>query len=307
MVHLPPLSALRCFEAAARCSSFALAADDLRLTPSAVSHQIKSLEAFLGTQLFSRAGRKMLLTGPGATYYARIRVALEEIVGATQELALPPREEALTVGAAPSFADAWLIRHLTEFLEGNRHLRIQVLTHVNAGGPTHGSLDCEIRYGHGRWPNLQCDLLLDEQLVPLCSPALLQRRPALSRVEDLAGLMLIYTGSRRTTWDTWAHRHRLPGLNAAQHLHVDRSPLALEAAVAGLGIALESAVLASREIERGELVSPIPSAAVGDEAYYLVYPKRNAELARVQLFRAWLLGALEGAPLGRRQQALSGG
>ncbi len=297
MVHLPPLSALRCFEAAARCNSFALAADDLHLTPSAVSHQIKSLEAFLGTQLFSRAGRKMLLTEPGATYYSRIRVALEEILGATRELSLPQREEVLTVGAAPSFADAWLMRHLTKFMHSNGHLRIQVLTHLHLGAPARGSLDCEIRYGHGRWANLQCDLLLDEYLVPLCSPALLQSHPAFSRVEDLASFMLIYTESRRTTWDTWTHRNRLLRLSPTQQLHVDRSPLALEAAVAGLGFALESTVLASREIERGELVSPLPGAAVSDEAYYLVYPTASAELCRVQLFRAWLLNAFELTPL----------
>lgn len=291
MVHLPPMSALRCFEAAARFNSFALAADDLHVTPSAVSHQIKSLELLLGTQLFLRTGRKMQLTGSGARYYSRIRAALDDILGATGELLVPKSEEVLIVCAAPSFADAWLIRNLTDFIRDNRHLRIQVLTTMDFGSPARGTVDCEIRYGHGRWPNLQCDLLSDEILVPLCSPALLQQGGSINDVDDLARFTLIYTESRRATWDTWFHHHGVRDFGPARPLRVDRSPLALEAAVAGLGLALESPVLARREIERGDLVAPLPRAVVSDEAYHLVVTKPNADLARVQAFRSWLLDA----------------
>jgi LysR family transcriptional regulator, glycine cleavage system transcriptional activator len=290
--QIPPLTALKCFEIAARRKSFTQAADELCLTPSAVSHQIKILETFVGIQLFIRSGRSMLLTDPGAAYFGRIHAAFEEIIGATRALSGARRAETLKISVAPSFADAWLMPRLAWFIRANRDLQIQVFTNLHPTNFGDTTIDCEIRYGHGKWLALTANLLLEEHVVPLCSPDLLGRQPSLEEPQDVIKHTLIYTDSRQVTWDTWARRFRLSGLDHASHFHVDRSSLALEAASAGLGIALESDVLANRELERGDLIAPLGLISGSEEAYYLVYPRCNEKLDRVQIFQSWLIEAL---------------
>lgn len=288
--QLPPLTALRCFEMAARRESFTLAADELLLTPSAVSHQIKSLEAFLGNQLFVRVGRKMVLTDAGASYYSHIRSAFNEILAATRALSEPREGATLRVNVAPHFASVWLMPRFAHFVRTNRNLEFQVFTHRNSPSFSETSIDCEIRYGHGRWLNLCSDLLLHDELTPLCSPALVNAG-SLSRPEDVARHTLIYS-NRHTSWDNWAAHCQVEGIERAMKIHVDRSTLALDAAVAGIGISLESKLLADHSIAAGELVAPLANYCVSEEAYYLVYPKSHAKIERVMLFRSWLIEML---------------
>lgn len=289
---IPPLTALRCFEAAARRQSFTLAADELCLTPSAISHRIKTLEEFLRAQLFVRSGRKMLLTDQGASYYKRIHFAFNEIIGATMSLSQPRAPETLRISVAPSFANVWLMPRLAGFIRANQSLPIQVFTNMHPVHFADTAVDCEIRYGHGKWPPLEADLLLRVRIAPLCSPVLLRGQPPPREPKDLLRHTLIYTDSRSITWETWARRFDVPGLEKSHALHVDRSPLALEAAALGLGIALENDVLARRQLEAGVLLAPLGLEGLDNEAYYLVYPKANAELERVRLFRSWIFATL---------------
>jgi LysR family glycine cleavage system transcriptional activator len=288
--QLPPLTALRCFEMAARRESFTLAADELFLTPSAVSHQIKSLEAFLGNQLFLRVGRKMVLTDAGASYYAHIRSAFNEILAATRALSEPREGATLRVNVAPHFASVWLMPRFAHFVRTHRNLELQVFTHRHSPSFSETSIDCEIRYGHGRWLNLCSDLLLYDELTPLCSPAL-ANAGSLSRPEDVPRHTLIYS-NRHTSWDNWAAHCQVEGIERAMKIHVDRSTLALDAAIAGIGISLESKLLADHAIAAGELVAPLANYCVSEEAYYLVYPKSHAKIERVMLFRSWLIEML---------------
>jgi LysR family transcriptional regulator, glycine cleavage system transcriptional activator len=288
--QLPPLAALRCFEMAARRESFTQAADELLLTPSAVSHQIKSLEAFLGNQLFVRVGRKMVLTDAGSSYYTHIRSAFNEILAATRALTGPGVGATLRVNVAPHFASAWLMPRFAHFVRAHRNLELQVFTHRHPPSFSEASIDCEIRYGHGKWLNLCSDLLLHDDLTPLCSPALANAGP-LSKPEDVNRHTLIYS-NRHTTWESWAAHYQVEGIERATKIHVDRSTLALDGSIAGIGIALESKLLAHDAIAAGDLVAPLADYCVSEEAYYLVYPKSHSKIERVMLFRTWLMEML---------------
>jgi LysR family glycine cleavage system transcriptional activator len=289
--QLPPLTALRCFETAARRQSFTLAAEELFLTPSAVSHQIKSLEAFLGNQLFLRVGRKMLLTDAGAAYYEHIRSAFNEILAATRALSEPKAGAILKVNVAPHFASVWLMPRFAHFVRAHRNLELQVFTHRDPVSFSESSIDCEIRYGHGKWLNLCSDLLLHDMLTPLCSPALAAGGD-LAKPADILEHTLIYS-NRRTSWENWAAHCHLSGIDRAAKIQVDRSTLALDAAIAGIGIALESILLANHMVKSGELVAPLKQYCISEEAYYLVYPKSHAKIERVSLFRSWLMDMLK--------------
>ena len=289
--QLPPLTALRCFETAARRESFTLAAEELFLTPSAVSHQIKSLEVFLGNELFARAGRKMLLTDAGAAYYEAIRGAFKEILGATRAISEPKAGATLKINVLPHFASVWLMPRLPHFLRSHPGLELQIFSDRRPVNFSESSIDIDIRYGPGRYPNLCSDLLMRDVLTPLCSPSM-------NGVEDIAvpddvlRHTLVY-GNKRTNWDSWAAQYDVVDIEAATKMLVDRSNLAIDAAVAGLGIALESLLLANHAVSAGALVAPLKQYCVSVEGYYLVYPKSHAKVERVRLFRSWLAEMLD--------------
>jgi LysR family glycine cleavage system transcriptional activator len=289
--QLPPLTALRCFETAARRESFTLAADELFLTPSAVSHQIKSLEAFLGKELFVRVGRKMLLTDVGATYYENIRIAFKEILAATRATSEPRTGATLKVNVLPHFASVWLMPRFRHFLRTHPNVELQIFSDRRPVNFSESSIDCDIRYGHGRWPNLCSDLLLRDVLTPLCSPSMAGRAD-LSVPADITRHTLIY-GNKRTNWDSWAAQYDVSGVEAAAKIQVDRSNLAIDAAVAGLGLALESLLLANHAVATGALMAPLKQYCISVEGYYLVYPKSHAKIERLSVFRSWLAEMLD--------------
>ena len=294
------MQALRAFEAAARTRSLTRAAESLHLTHGAISHQIKSLEAFLGNALFVRVGRKMLLTDAGAAYYENIRSAFKEILAATRAISEPKSGATLKVNVLPHFASVWLMPRFAHFTRTHPNIELQILSDRRPVNFSESAIDCDIRYGHGRYPNLCSDLLLRDTLAPLCSPRLVPRGRR-SKAADITKYTLIY-GNKRTNWDSWAAQYHVPEVERAMKLHVDRSTLALDAAVAGLGIALESLLLAKPAMASGELVAPLEQHCISVEGYYLVYPKSHARIGRVALFRAWLIEMLQ-----RDQPPPSGG
>jgi LysR family glycine cleavage system transcriptional activator len=288
--QLPPMTALRCYEAAARRESYTLAADELFLTPSAVSHQIRALEAFLGNRLFVRVGRKMLLTDAGAAYYEKIRGAFNDILTASQAVSKSKGDSILKLNVLPHFASVWLMPRFSNFLERHRNCGLQIFSDRRPVIFSESTIDCDIRYGHGRWPNLCSDLLLRDVVTPLCSPQF-AARATFQKPSDVTAHTLIY-GNKRTNWDSWAAQYQVADIARAKKLHVDRSNLAIDAAVAGLGIALESLFLAERSIAAGELVAPLEQHSISVEGYYLVYPKNHGEIERVKVFRTWLMDEL---------------
>jgi len=185
---LPPLSALRCFEVAAKTKNFSVAADILCITPSAVSHQIKTLEAFVGRQLFVRNNRRMQLTVEGEIYARKLSKAFSEIEESTNNLLSSSRVPRLVVQVAPSLAHSWLVPRLADFVQRNCQVQLQLVTDPNGD---QSRTDCEIRYGHGKWPNVESRMLWVDEIKPLVS----RQGPTLSSVDDLSSAPLIHTRS----------------------------------------------------------------------------------------------------------------
>lgn len=278
---LPPLSALRCFEVASQTKNFSVAADILCITPSAVSHQIKTLEAFLGRQLFVRNNRRMQLTSEGEIYARKLSKVFAEIEAATNSLLSSTQVPRLVVQAAPTLAHAWLVPKLADFVHRYSQVQIQLITDPNVD---QAIVDCEIRYGHGKWPNVESHMLWIDRIRPMVSP----NGPQISSLADLSTLPLIHTRSRQRGWKGLFDRYGLAHSPGQVTLSFDRTVLALEAAVAGLGIALESPLLAGRLIADGLLQMPLGSVGIDDEAYYFVHPQ-GGSTEEVELFKGWVM------------------
>lgn len=278
---LPPLSALRCFEVASQTKNFSAAADILCITPSAVSHQIKTLEVFVGRQLFVRNNRRMQLTNEGAIYARKLSQVFAEIEEATNSLLSSSQAPRLVVQVAPSLAHSWLVPKLADFIRRYSDVQIQLVT-----DPTveQSIVNCEIRYGHGKWPNVKAQMLWVDKLRPLVSRA----GPQVSALDDLLRAPLIHTGSRRRGWKALFDRYKLTQDAGQASLSFDRTVLALEAAVAGLGVALESPMLATKLIRDGLLSMPLGAIEIDDEAYYFLH-SQGEPLSEVKLFKKWIL------------------
>ena len=291
---LPPLNALRVFEAAARLGSFRAAAAELHVTPSAVSHQVSNLEAHLGLALFERRGRRLALTDTGDAYRRRIHDALTRLADATNDATRDRSASALTVMAAPSFAAKWLMPRLDEFLRLHPDLKVRV--EATAGRQHLGDADVGILYGPPTDTDLIARPLVRERMLVLCSPGLLRRGPPLTRPEDLAQHVLIHARNR-LPWRTWLTAHGLGGLPVRREMSVDRSTMAIEAAAEGVGVILESDFLAAQEIADGHLIEPFtdPLPAPPEDAYFLVWAKTAQPMEPLAQFIAWLEDLIPGA------------
>ncbi|MDE2253868.1 MAG: LysR family transcriptional regulator [Betaproteobacteria bacterium] len=288
MANIPPLTTLLAFEAVARRRSFALAAGELNLTASAISHQIARLEAYLGVKLFDRTGQRVMLSEAGTAYLRRVGGALGAIGAATDDVRQGVRNT-LYVHASPSFASLWLMPRLGAF--ANAHPQVSLFL---SASPTHsdfalGQADLDIRYGVPSWSDLVVRPLFDEQIMPLVSPTLLHQH----RIEapaDLLRVPLIQSTVSVVQWKDWLSAQGLR--NAPEHfpLRFDRAQLTLDAAVQGLGVALESSTIAAPHIREGRLLAPFgPERALTIQGHFLVYPARHAKRAEVEIFAQWLL------------------
>jgi len=285
-----PLRALVVFEAAARRGSFRAAADELGLTPSAVSHQVRSLEVGLGIALFERVGRGVELSDDGREFFAGIRDGFEQLRRTTERMARRGRgrrTEVVRVQTPPSFAGRWLLPRLPALLAANPGLDIR----VNAERDRHpgdAGFDLTIVYGDARSRARTAEPLLDESLQPLCAPALAAgiRTPA-----DLLERPLIGTRGNGLSWAEWFRRHGVEVLRTGPAMELDPSDVAIDAAVKGLGVVLESDVLTEEERADGRLVAPLPDHAVSTAAYWLLPAGDAGDRAAVALVRGWLLAA----------------
>jgi LysR family glycine cleavage system transcriptional activator len=287
MPHLPPVANLQAFEAVARRRSFALAAAELHLTPSAVSHQVSRLEAQLGVRLLERSAHGVRLSAAGEKYLARVGGALTAIATATDDLRQGVASS-LYVHCSPSFATLWLMPRLPSFAQANPDIALNL-----SAAPSHsdfalGQADLDIRYGVPRWPDLVVEPLFEERVLPLASPAFL-RGHRLRRVEQLLDVPLIQSNVNLVQWTDWfgAHSNLRPPERAA--LRFDRAQMALDAAILGLGVALESATLAARHLGEGRL-RPVfgLDRCVRVKGHFVVYPERHARRAPVEAFLAWV-------------------
>lgn len=295
MPSLPPLSNLLAFEAVARRRSFALAAGELNLTASAVSHQIARLESFLDVKLFERTPQGVRLSVAGENYLRRVGGALGAIGAATED-ARQGMRNSLYVHAAPSFAALWLMPRLADFARAQPEVSLFLsASHIHSNFAL-GQADLDIRYGVPQWPDLVVQPVFREPILPLASP-MFAARHALAAPADLLLAPLIQSTVGVVQWPDWlAARGVRPGPERFA-LRFDRSQLVLDAAVQGLGVALESAVIAAGHLAEGRLVPLFdPDWAISIEGHFLVYPPHHARRPEVERFVQWLRAQAESMP-----------
>lgn len=297
--RLPPLNALKAFEAAARHMSFTRAAEELFVTQAAISHQIKGLEEFLGLKLFRRKNRTLFLTEEGQAYFQDIRDVFTSLVEATDRLLARTAKGALTVSMMPSFAIQWLVPRLTEFSERNPEIDVRIKAVNSEEDSLTDDVDVAIYYGHGHWRGLRVDKLLTEYQLPLCSPARLKGPRPLNKPEDLKYHVLLHDATRQP-WKDWLNMVGVKDVNADQGPIFSHTTLVLQAAIHGQGVALGHSVLAQPEIAAGRLVCPFPERLISEDAYYLVSDEHQADLGKIAAFREWIL-----ARAAREQQEMN--
>jgi LysR family glycine cleavage system transcriptional activator len=290
--RLPPLNALRAFEAAARHLSFTRAADELHVTQTAISHQIKALEERLGVRLFRRLPRGLLLTEEAQRYLPPVRDAFDRIAAATEQLAAGGAGGRLTVSVLPSFAAKWLVPRLGRFRATQPDLDLRISASSQLVDFARDDVDVAIRMGRGHYPGLRVDRLFGESMVPVCAPELLTGAHPLRRPEDLRHHVLLHDDDH-TGWQLWLELAGVAGVDPRRGPIFTDSAMVVQAAAEGQGVALARRVLAAGDLAAGRLVQPFEVSLPHDLAYYLVSPEATAEQPRIRAFRAWLLAEAE--------------
>lgn len=283
---LPSLSGLRAFEAAARHLSVKLAAGELNVTPGAVSLKIRDLEQSLGVRLFERKPRRLALTEEGESYFKAMRAAFRLMREATEELLARARPATLSISCTPTFAAQWLVPRLPGFEERVPGLDIRIGASNRLVDFARDRVDLAIRHGFGRYEGLVSERLLDDDLVPVVSPALREAVP-LDAPADLRNHVLIHDVHRQD-WRLWLEAAGVTGIDAARGPVFTDSNGAIEAAKAGDGVALVRLSLVSREIRENRLAAPFARGVTTGLAYYIVYPPGALDRPAVAAFRQWV-------------------
>lgn len=287
--RLPPLNALRAFEAAARYLSFTKAAEELHVTQAAVSHQIKGLEEWLGVPLFRRVNRGLVLTDAGQTYLPPLREALDLMANATERLIRKDSTGTLTISTMPSFAAKWLVLRMGRFQAAHPELDVRLHTTAQMVDFAQQDVDVAIRFGSGNWPDLRVERLLNEDIFPVCCPSLL---PTLKTPADLKRHTLLHD-DYIVTWADWLALAGADGIDVARGPRFTDSALTLQAAMEGHGVALARQVLAADDLAAGRLARPFDAALTGRYAYYFVAPPHYFQRPKVKAFREWLFAEAE--------------
>jgi LysR family transcriptional regulator, glycine cleavage system transcriptional activator len=287
-MRIPPLKAIIAFESVARTKSVNRAADELGLTPSAVSHQISNLESVVGRPLFTRLGRGLVLTPTGQQYLADVTGSLADLSRATERASSQSGVEILRIHSSPSFGLMWLLPRLASFQEANGDIQLNLACSYEDVSFTSGYYDLDVRHGYAHWTDGEIKTLRNEFIAPLASAEYLRRFPV-HTPEDLLERRLIFSETPLVQWKQWFGKFGVAGSRKAFDFSFDRSYMSLEAAALGHGIALESTMLASVHLGRGSLVPVFDrNFAVEVGAHHLVYPTQNADLPRVAKFLAWV-------------------
>jgi LysR family glycine cleavage system transcriptional activator len=284
---LPPLNALRSFDAAARHQSFTRAAEELCVTQGAVSHQVKALEIQLGLQLFKRTRNGLVITEAGRDYLAVVRDVFDRLELATDSLQQRQRSGTITVSTSPDFAAKWLVSRLGRFAEAYPEIDLKLAALMHRVDFAREDVDIAIRHGDGQWPELDAVNLSAEELFPVCSPSLLTSRGGLHEPEDVLKFPLLHLDDRHD-WSRWL---QAAGHSGEGQLHgpvLNHASMLIDAAIEGQGIALARTVLAASDLIAGRLVRPFRAAIPLRNTYWIVCPKATRALPKIVAFRDWL-------------------
>jgi LysR family glycine cleavage system transcriptional activator len=299
--NLPPLNALKSFEAAARHESFTRAAEELCVTQGAVSHQVKALEAVLGLKLFQRERQRLIITEAGRDYLSVVRDALDRIAVGTERLVQRQSSGTLTVSTSPDFAAKWLVHRLGRFADAHPDIDLRVSASLHHVDFAREDVDLAVRHGEGDWPGLDAVRLCSERLFAVCSPKLLSARRALAKPADILQLPLLRL-SEGNAWDRWFAAAGLAVPERPRGAVLNRPSMLIDAAADGQGVALARTTLAAWDLINGRLVRPFNISLRLGKSYWIVCPTATAKLPKIATFRTWLLK--EAAEDARRFKAL---
>lgn len=286
---LPPLTWLRAFEATARHLSMARAADELRVTPSAVSQQIKHLEDLLKRRLFIRRAGTLHLTEAGLIMLPKLSTAFGLLHEAFADVQPARGRTLLRVRVPTSFASQWLVHRLDSFRKAHPEITVQLSAISDPIETSRTTADCEIRYSHGPRSEVEAELFLHEEIFPVCSPALLTGRRPVRRPEDIAGHDVLDVPGYREGWREWLQASGLQFDWTERRIVFDQSIMAIQAAIDGKGIALGRSALVARELEARRLVAPFDLRLPATGGYWLLYHAAPAPPRKVLAFKNWLL------------------
>ncbi|MDI9855885.1 transcriptional regulator GcvA [Comamonas sp. 17RB] len=284
-MHLPPLSTVRSFEATARHGSAARAAEELHVTPGAISQQLRKLEDFVGQRLFERQARGLVLTDAGRVLLAGCQEALAALQRATAQLR--HQRQVLLVSCTPVFAAQWLVPRLQDFLQSAPEVDVHVSTTARLVDLAAEGVHFAVRHGLGRYAGLQARRLLDDDLQPVCSPLWVAHRPT-AQAADITAAGLLHDG-QRDDWQLWARAAGRPQLDTSQGIVFVDSNAAIEAALAGRGVALARRSMVVTELEQGRLLALQVPPLVTPLAYYLVFREPTLAQPAARRFHDWLL------------------
>ena len=293
MRRLPPLNALRAFEVAARHMSFQKAAEELSVTPSALSYQIRQLENFLQVKLFERLNRAVRLTEAGQRVAPGVHDAFDCLAETMERLKSAPPPNVLTVSTGPAFAAKWLTPRLHKFLERHPEIDIRISANLKLADFHNDEVDAAIRFGAGKYTGLHAEALAEEYVLPLINPKLLQEFGSKFEPHDLSRLTLIHDDSANflsnaANWTEWLRLARIDNVDTSRGLHFSHADQALEAALDGAGIVLGRLTLAMRDIALGRLVAPFDLMLRAQATFFFCCLPDRLEEAKIKAFRTFL-------------------
>lgn len=285
---LPPLNSLRAFEAAARHLSFTRAAEELFVTPAAISHQVKALEEWFGVQLFFRRNREILMTEAGQLLLPGARDAFDTLDMACQRILAEEATGELRVTCMPSFAASWLVPRLAGFRNREPDIDVLLSTEDRVVDFNLEPFDLGIRMGSGSYTDLESVHLLDEEIFPVCSPMLQQGEHPLKTPDDLVHHTLLHD-DYVAGWAEWLADAGVTSVNAKRGPMIDNSAMLLQAAADGQGVAMARRALAQGLLDAGRLIRPFALSMTNQSSYYLVYPSRLKDHPKITAFRDWIV------------------
>ena len=293
--RLPPLNALRAFEAAARCGSFTRAAQELCVTQGAISRHVAALEGWLGVRLVERSRRGVGLTPPGAAYYRTVGAALDQIDYGTRQLQAKPDAPLLRIKLPPTFAIRWLVPRLARFHALHPRVDVQITTSHQRADFSREEIDVSI---HSE-PNPPAEpgyrRLFGETLLPVCAPGVLERGPPLTRPADLAGHVLLCSMNRPNDWPTWLAAAGALDIDGNSGLKFENAALAYQAAADQLGVMVALRAFVRDDLLAGRLVAPFALQVPTRGGYYLAYPSNQPLPEHVHDFESWIVAEAQAA------------
>lgn len=291
--RLPPLNALRAFEAAGRHLSFTKAAAELNVTHAAISHQVRALEEHLGVSLFRRLTRAVKLTDAGRHLLPVMSDSLDAMAAAVRRVGGDGDVGNLTVGMTPAFAARWLVPRLGDFQARHPDIDVRLAASVALVDFARDDVDLAIRYGRGAWPGVKSELLLTLDTFPVCSPALIETKP-LREPADLRSHVLLHDDLGEN-WRRWLVAVGVEGVDPTRGPKFGDENLMLQAAIQGQGVAVAESAIAAADIAAGRLVRPFDISLPSGAGYYLVYPTAVGGRRTIKAFREWILAEAKGS------------